>query len=221
MQRGLLVCVVGAALLVGASARVYGQTTVYHLHKELSLINSANKQLKTIGPEPGVPQTAFQTINLKNNSGNVARIIANFETQTGVPGRAGTIAAGSTVSLTLWMKITALPASGSIYPHATIQLNNAASPYLCIAGGPFTPVAALTTTLASYTFSCTTSSAIVMTTSDRFFVTVNAWLQEAPETTISSVNWTSRRTRTPPSRFRTPRHRLPRSIRPVGLSVNR
>jgi YD repeat-containing protein len=175
MQRGLLTCVVGAALVVGASARVYGQT-VYHLHKELSLINSANKQLKTIGPESGVPQTAFQTVNLKNNSGNVARIIANFETQTGVPGRAGTIASGSTLSLTLRMKITALPASGNIYPHATIQLNNASSPYLCIAGGPFTPVAALTTTLAWYTFSCTTSSAVVLTTSDRFFVTVNAWL---------------------------------------------
>jgi IPT/TIG domain len=178
MQRGLIVCVVGAALLVGAAARAYGQTTVYHLHKELSAINSANKQLKTIGPEPGVPQTAFQTINLKNSIANSPFLIANFETQSGVPGRAGTIAPLSTVSLTLLMKITALPNQGSnIKPNATIRLNSATGPYLCDAGGPYTTVSALTTTLAAYTFSCTTgTSAISMTASDRFFVTVNAWL---------------------------------------------
>ena len=162
------------ALFGGAVTSFAQAPTTYHLHKEASTINTANKQLRTSGPDAS--QTAFQTVNLKNSSGNFASLIANFETQTGVPNRAGTIAAGSTVTFTLRMKVTALPSSGSLYAYAKLRLNSASGTELCHAGGQDGTVSALTTTLTWYTFACAPGSAVSMTASDRFFLEADVWI---------------------------------------------
>jgi YD repeat-containing protein len=153
------------------------QTTQYHLHKEASLINTTYKQLKLTGPDAA--QTALQTANLKNNSGNFAVLLANFETQSGVPGRSGTIPSGSTVSFSLLMKTTSLPSSGTLSPKFTVRLNNASGAQLCYRGGGLDPLgllSALSTTLTWYNVTCTTNGAISMTSTDRFFLEVDIWI---------------------------------------------
>jgi YD repeat-containing protein len=167
--------VLTAGLLLTNALSVSAQsTTVYHLHKEASLINSANKQLKATGPD--ATQTALQTANLKGSSGNFSSPIANFETQTGVPGLSGVIPANSTVTFALNMKVTSLPSSGSIYPYVVLTLNSASGQFLC-GRGQQDGLTALTTTLSLQSFTCTTgASAISVATSDRFFLQVNVWI---------------------------------------------
>src|SRR5262245_46551286 len=111
-MRGLFVATL-ASFVIAIPRVAPAQTTTYYLHKEASLINSANKQLKTASPEAA--QTAFQTANLKGSVGtNFAALVANFETQSGVPGTAGTIQAGSMVTFKLYMKTTSLPSMGNM-----------------------------------------------------------------------------------------------------------
>jgi YD repeat-containing protein len=156
-------------------------TTTYHLHNEASLVNGANKQLKLAVPDTN-QSVVLRTQNLKNFGGNVIALIANFETQSGVPGKAGTIASGSTVTFTLKMRVTALPNSGNLYPYAVLYLNSVAGQQLCIGGDPSSnpPPPVLTTTLTWYTLSCTTNGAITMSASDRFFLEVDARLAGVP-----------------------------------------
>jgi YD repeat-containing protein len=172
-RRALVIAVVVFVAGIPSTARAQA-TTVYHLHAEASLIPSSTaKQLKTAGPDAA--QTALQSPNEKGAAGNFAVVIANFETQAGVPNRAGTIAAGSVVSFTLRMKVTRLPGSGSIYPHVVLRLDTSTGPELCRRGQQ-DGLAALTTTLTPYTFTCTTGSAVTMTTSSRFFLETGVWI---------------------------------------------
>jgi hypothetical protein len=103
--------------LIAIALPARAQSTVYHLHKESSTLSSA-WQLKTVGPEP--PTTAVQSIDLKNLN-PTSIVVMNFETQSGVPNSSGTIPAGSTVSIALWMKKTAN--WGVMYPQARLSLN--------------------------------------------------------------------------------------------------
>jgi nucleoside recognition membrane protein YjiH len=72
---------VGLLVIAATAAQpaVAQTTATYHLHKELSLINSANKQLKSAGPD--ATQTALQTANLKGSAGNFSSPIAVVPTE--------------------------------------------------------------------------------------------------------------------------------------------
>lgn len=159
-----------ALVLAHAISAAAQTTTTYHLHKEASLINSANKQLKTAATD--ATQTALQTANLKGGLGTFTSPIANFETQTGIPGLSGAIPASSTVTFSLKMKVTSLPSSGSIYPYVELRLNSASGQILCNRG-LVDGLPALTTTLQTQSFTCTTlATPISVTTADRFFLIV-------------------------------------------------
>lgn len=146
------------------------QTATYRLHREAS--TTANLfQLQPANPDAAL--LAIQTANLKNVAAG-EYVIKQFDTQSGVPNAAGTIPAGSTITFALWMRKTA--SSGTIFPRAKLNLNSAAGTLL----GTATGATALTTTLTKYTFSTTTSAAITMTASDRFFVWVGANVTAAP-----------------------------------------
>src|SRR5262245_34982086 len=171
MQRGLLVCVVGAALLLGASARVYGQTPVYYLHNEASGHTGAAKALKTVGPD--IQQTiTLQSTNLKQQS-NTAINISSFGTPMGVPNRAGSIPAGSTITFNLLMRVTSLPNIGSaVYPRGQVYLNSTFGTSLCVGTGS----QALTLVFAWYQFSCSVGSSIPMAASDVFVLAVRVYI---------------------------------------------
>src|SRR5262249_44941745 len=148
-------------------------TTTYHLHKELS---GTIKLLKpAIGPDAS--QTAFQTTNLKGSAGNFSSPITTFISPSGGTGLAGVIPANSTVSFSLYMKVTSLPSSGSIYPYVILTLNSAAGQLVC-SRGQQDGAPALTTSLSQpVSFTCTTgSSAVPIATTDQFFLQVNVWV---------------------------------------------
>ena len=147
-----------AVLLLCADAAA--QATVYHLHNEASSTPSAG-QLKTAGPE--VPIVVIQSIDLKNVS-PTAVVIKTFDTQAGVPGATGTIASGATVTFTLWMKKTANRAT--MFPRGSLRLNNDTGTLLCTATG----TGAVTTTLTKFVISCTTSSVVTITSTDRLWL---------------------------------------------------
>ncbi|MBI1896901.1 MAG: IPT/TIG domain-containing protein [Acidobacteria bacterium] len=118
-------------------------------------------QLKVGGPD--TPVAAVQSAQLRNSSPG-EYVIKQFDTQPGVPGLAGVVAAGSPVTFTLWMRKT--DNFGTLYPRAKLHLNSASGTALCSATG----ASALTTTVAQYTLNCTTIAAITMAAADRFFL---------------------------------------------------
>ncbi len=152
------------------------QTATYHLHREAS--STANLfQLKTAGPD--ATSLAVQSANLKNLSAG-EYLIKAFDTQSGVPNAPGTITAGSTITFTLWLRKTSN--SGTMFPRAKLNLNSAAGTLL----GTSTSGTALTNTLAKYTFTTTTSTNIVMTAADRFYLWVGVNLTAAPTTNTNA-----------------------------------
>jgi len=159
-------------LLIAIALPARAQSTVYHLHKEPSTISSA-WQLKTIGPEP--PTTTVQSIDLKNLN-PTSIVVMNFETQAGVPNSPGTIPAGSTVSIALWMKKTAN--WGVMYPQARLSLNDYDGSYLCTATG----TTAITTSYPAspYTASCQLQQAVTLLASDRFYAAVGVNMTAGP-----------------------------------------
>lgn len=137
-----------------------GQPATYHFHLEASTTSGLD-QLKTQGPDAAV--TTLQSAQLRNVSpGNY--VVKEFDTQAGVPGMSGAILSGSAVTFSLWMRKTA--DFGTMYPRAELRLNNAGGPLLCTALGS----GILTTVLARYTLSCTTSATVAVATSDRFYL---------------------------------------------------
>ena len=139
---------------------VHGQTATYHLHGENS---GGIYQLKTAGPD--APSSVLQSINLKNaNNGDY--VIAGFTTLSGVPNISGTIPAGSSVSVSVWLRKSS--SQGAMYPRAKLYLNSASGPLVTVLTGS-TP---LTTTLTKYTFGMTLSSNVSMSATDRFHLTV-------------------------------------------------
>jgi hypothetical protein len=153
------------ALAVGVLASVAGParaqaTATYYLHDEVSA-TSGLRQLGTAGPHEA--RVAIPSADLKNQTPGPGTI-ASFDTETGVPDRGGVIAGGSTVTFTIWMKKT--DSAGTVFPQASLGLNFPVTTSLCQATG----TTALTTRLAAFTLSCTTTSPIVMGTADRLIV---------------------------------------------------
>jgi hypothetical protein len=160
------------AALLGSVAATHAQTT-YHLHNEAST-TSGLKQLKTGAPD--VASVALLTSNLKSTS-NGEKLIEDFDTQAGVPGVAGVIPTGSTVTFQMWMRKTANV--GTLFPRGKLLLNSAAGTSLCVATG----TTAITTTLTKYTISCTTTANVTLTASSRFFVWAGANMTAGSTTT--------------------------------------
>lgn len=146
------------------------QTATYHLHKEASSTLGLF-QLKTAGPDAA--SFAIQSADLKN-LGAGDYILKEFDTQSGVPNKAGTIPAGSTANFTLWMKKTAN--YGTLYPRAKLNVNSSAGSSICTATG----TTALTTTLTKYTLTCSNTGAVSMTASDRYYLWVGVNVTAGP-----------------------------------------
>src|SRR5881396_53592 len=109
--------------------RAHAQSITYHLHKEAS--NTVGLfQLKEAPPDAGAVTIA--SIDLKKQPLN-EYLVKAFDTQAGVPGTAGTIAAGSSVSVSVWMNKSANAAA--MYPRVKVNLNSASGPALCNATG--------------------------------------------------------------------------------------
>lgn len=149
-----------AALFFAFVVPADAQSVVYHLHNEAST-TSGFKQLKTAGPD--VAQTALQTAALQG-AATGEKQIAQFDSAAGVPGTAGTIPTGATVTATVWMRKTAN--LGTMFPRIKARLNSSTGTSLCTATG----TTALTTTLTAYTLSCTTNANVTLTASDRWYV---------------------------------------------------
>ena len=147
----------------------YGQSATYHLHRERST-TSGLFQLKTAGPDAAA--TAI-TLDLKNQPVN-EYLIKAFDTDAGTPNASGIIPAGSVVSVTLWMRKTT--SAGVMYPRVRLRLNSASGQTLCTLAG----AAPLTTTVAAYSLSCTTTANIAMSAADRFYLSVGVNLVTAP-----------------------------------------
>jgi YD repeat-containing protein len=182
-MRGVYRAVLGIAFLASTSLATpaSAQTTPYHLHTELSVISGA-KQLKLTGPD--VAATVLQSSNLKNQSANPSNYtIGRFETQSGVPNLAGFFPAQSVITFSIVMRKTA--SYGAFRPRATLFLNNyccSDGVGVCTTAGPGdTPQPAdLTQTFTRYALQCTTSSPIVVHSTDRFFVEIHVNVATAP-----------------------------------------
>ena len=158
-----------------ATITANSQTAIYHLHKETSAINSSFDKLLTAGPDAS--STSFTTI-LTNKTVN-EYVIKEFETQSGIPNSAGVIPSGSTLNFSLWMRKTANV--GTVFPRAKIRLNSATGTLLCTATG----TTALTTTVTKQNISCTTSAAISMVATDRFYLWVGVNLTATSSTSFN------------------------------------
>ena len=159
------------AVLLGFPHVSAAQTTTYHLHNENSSTPTL-RQLKTTVPE--IATVALQSGDLKNHPAEDSSLGGAYDTQLGVPGLAGIIPANATVTFTFWMKKTS--AFGVVYPRAQLSLNWTPTATLCAGNG----TVALTTTLQSYTFSCTLPSAVTMTTSDRLTLLPGYHMTQGP-----------------------------------------
>jgi hypothetical protein len=164
-------CLVAIAIVVSAVAS--NAQTTYHLHNETST-TAGLKQLKTAGPDVAV--ATVQSANLKSTA-NGEKVVEDFDTQAGVPGVAGVIPSGSTITFQLWMKKTANV--GTLFPRAKLRLNNASGTLLCTATG----TAALTTTLTNFSISCNTTANVALVSTSRFFVWVGANMTAGSTTT--------------------------------------
>lgn len=165
-----IVC--GVVLALGYAAQASAQPETYYLHREASS-SSGRLQLKTASVEG--PVLTLQSAELKNKPTGLY-VVKEFDTQAGVPNITGVIPSGSTVSWVLYMRKTANV--GTLKPHVRVRLNSLSGTLLCAAtnatGGP-NGNGTLTTTLASFPYSCTTSAAVTLTATDRlwFWVGVN------------------------------------------------
>lgn len=149
-----------AVLTLTSSA--YAQTASYHLHQEASATPGL-KELSAAGPDSAI--VALLTADLK--AAPVGEyLIQDFDTQAADPADSGTIPSGSTATFTMWMRKTA--SVGTVFPRAKLYLNSASGTPVCTATG----ATALSTKLASISLSCTTSSAITVSSNDRFYLWV-------------------------------------------------
>ncbi len=151
------------------------QTATYHLHKEASTITATDDKLLTAGPD--ATSLAITTTLTSKAAGEY--LIKEFETQTGVPNTAGVIPSGSTLTFNVFMRKTANV--GTVFPRAKIGINNAAGTVLCIATG----TSALTTTVAQKTISCTTTTNVAMTATDRFYLWIGVNLTATSATAFN------------------------------------
>jgi YD repeat-containing protein len=182
-MRRVYAAAVGIAVLActALAAPASGQTTPYHLHTEPSAISGA-KQLKLAPPDVAV--SVLQSVNLKSQPAYpVNFMIGRFETQSGVPNLSGYLPAQSAITFSLVMRKTA--PYGAFRPRATLFLNNyccSDGVFICQTPGPGdTPQPAdLTQTFARYDLQCTISSAVVVHSTDRFFVEIDVNVATTP-----------------------------------------
>lgn len=149
-----------AALLSLLPLVASAQSATYRLHNEAST-TAGFKQLRTATPDTAA--TVLQTANLQGTAAGEKRI-AEFDTASGVPGTAGKIPSGATVTAHVWMRKTAN--IGVMVPRVRVRLNNATGTTLCTATG----TTALTTTLTLYTLTCTTTAHVTLTATNRLYV---------------------------------------------------
>lgn len=167
-----LVWLVTAAMVGGLATPALAQTTTYRFHNEAST-SAGLKQLRAAAPDAAI--AALQTANLQSGAAG-EKVIAEFNTAAGVPGVAGKIPIGATVSATVWMRKTAN--LGAMVPRLKIRLDSATGTLLCTATGT-TP---LTTTLTAYAISCVTTAVVTTTATSRLYV----WAGVNLTTTASS-----------------------------------
>jgi Bacterial Ig domain/IPT/TIG domain len=144
----------------------------YHLHKEASATSGLFK-LDTAGPDAA--SFPMQTTDLKGQALG-EKLINAFDTQAAVLGQAGYLPAGSITTITLWMRNTGTV--GTMFPRAKLNLNDAAGTNICTATGS----TALTSTLTKYTLTCSNSSDIVTSATDRYYLWVGVNLTAGSST---------------------------------------
>lgn len=164
-------CVLIGLALLSFSDRLWAQTATYHLHME----NSSTSGLLQLRPSPPDSGVIKSTLNLRNKTPG-EYLIKAFDTQAGVPNQAGTIAPGTTVSFTLWMRKDAR--AGTMYPRAKLLLNSATGTPLCTATGTTALNDANNPT--KYILSCTTTAAVTVNTSDRYYLWIGVNLTSGP-----------------------------------------
>jgi hypothetical protein len=140
----------------------------YHLHKEASDIN---RLLRLRAATPDSAASTLQSGNIGNSTGEVA--IKAFATDPGVPGAAGSIPNGTSITFVLYLRKTT--ANGVIYPRVRARLNSETGALLCQATGT-TP---LTSAVTRYALSCTTG-AMTLTSSDRIYLSVGVNVTTTP-----------------------------------------
>lgn len=140
-----------------------GQTATYHLHKEASTINTTFDKLLTAGPD--AKSVSLSSSSLTNKAAG-EYVIKEFETQTGVPNASGVIPAGSTMTFAMWMSKS--QNAGTVLPEVRLGLNSATGASLCSVIGN----TGLTTTVSKITLTCTTSTAVTVVSTDRFYLWV-------------------------------------------------
>lgn len=167
--------------IAGFAAPALAQTTTYYMHGE----NSSEfccRQLKTNPPDSA--SLTHLSADLKNQPPQTGSL-RSFITNPGVPGVAGTIPSGSVFTATLWMRKTS--AFGVVLPRAEFALNafpNSTPIPICTATGTAGPAPIpdqkLTTTINPYTFSCQTTSAITVTSTDKVYVSAGFDMTTGP-----------------------------------------
>jgi YD repeat-containing protein len=202
------------ALLLVVAVATQAQVTTYYLHRENSTVVSTNMQLKTATPDAS--SLVLQSAELKSQPAG-EYVIKSFETQANIPNIAGTIPAGSTFLLRIYMDKTA--DAGAMQALVKISKNSTAGTSICNATGP-----ALSTSRFLFTFQCSTSAAVTFTASDRFFAWVGVSLTTGPGNTRVKAElavesgWDSRLTVTLPTPVPSISNLSPASG-PIGSSV--
>jgi hypothetical protein len=135
--------------------------------------------LETIPPDIGT--VTRQTIDFRRSNGPLLALsMGVWTTIVGVPGRAGTIPAGSVVTFTLWMRKTS--SYGIVYPYASLatieslDVNLQPKAFVCSATGD----TALDTTLHAYVFACTSTQSIAMDSTDRLVLFAGCSITSMP-----------------------------------------
>jgi hypothetical protein len=104
-------------LLAALDGSANGQGATFHLHGE----TSSTAGLLQLGSAPPDSATiTLESAELRNSAAG-EHLVQAFDTQSGVPNRSGTIAAGSSITVTLWMRKSA--SFASMFPAAKLRLN--------------------------------------------------------------------------------------------------
>jgi YD repeat-containing protein len=160
------------ALALAASA---GAQTTYYLHSQPS---STNGLLQLTTSVPTTAMIAIQSADLKGVSAQ-DRVLASFDTQTGVPGIGGIIPASSTLTFNVTMRKTA--AFGTVFPQVAAGINWGGPTLLC-SPSPTNGTTAITlTTATNFTVSCTTPNTdLTVSSTDRIWVSIGYHMTSGP-----------------------------------------
>ena len=173
---------IAVAVCLLSGARVVSAQTTYYLHNESSF-NFGLLQLKTAPPDTAVVVDLSRDLK---GVGPTTDTLREFDTQPGVPGVGGVVPSNTTLTATLWMRKTS--SYGTVFPYAEFftEPSSGGPPFtagLCNAQGG----TALTMTLTSYTFSCTTNSAVTMLSTDHFVAIPGYVMTQGPGNKSMSV----------------------------------